>query len=106
MGLVLDVWKEIAIHVTKPGYPGLSAGIKRLYKTKKKEKLEDITSEHVTSATSVAFFIVGGVDDVLREKCTGWRKAAQELEGVCILRDAIVKISGGVKVEDFLWKDI
>ena len=109
MDLVLDVWKEVATHVADPSnWPDYIHTLMDIFKSNPahahlpRHFLQD---KHVECGIRYLEKVREHVD-VWDQTYPGQRKDLREEKGLVLLRDAVVKVCGDVKVEDFLWKDM
>ncbi|KAI4676281.1 uncharacterized protein J4E88_007195 [Alternaria novae-zelandiae] len=104
-GLVMDVWKEVACQIAKPG--GLPDYLEQYMEdTKDHPDHLDLRRNHVSASMLFLQMVRWGVDSNKFYHTFGSRRGVQEDKGLVILRDAVVQICGDVKLQDFLWKDV
>ncbi|KAI4704664.1 hypothetical protein J4E81_001734 [Alternaria sp. BMP 2799] len=110
MDLVLDVWKEVGCQIAKPdGLPGILKELRTrtmssYADTRKHERSIGIQNGNVDSAANFLELVRYLVDEMLDEGAP--RKEVRGWGALTILRDAVVKVCGDVKVEDLLWKNM
>ena len=69
-------------------------------------KPPDFETEYIDIAIRFMTFNTQREEHKMMLKQKGWGTELQQYEGLTMMRDAIVKVCGDVKVEGFLWKDI
>ncbi|KAI4688286.1 uncharacterized protein J4E84_005217 [Alternaria hordeiaustralica] len=108
MDLMLDFFKDVAGRISKPG--GLPEDMqlwsRTIVENSGVDSFPDISSNTVKAANDFleqARLFIDKKD--LKSGAAGLKRARQN-ECLALLRDAMVKVCGDVKPEDYLWKDM
>jgi len=104
--LVLDVWKEVATQAVDPrNWPGYIHLLMDTFKANPAHVYmpwQFLQRKHVECGIRYLEKVREHVG-VWDQTYPGQRKGLLEEKGLVLLRDAIVKVCGDVKVGDFLW---
>ncbi|KAI4639797.1 hypothetical protein J4E93_009151 [Alternaria ventricosa] len=106
--LMLDFFKDVAGRVSKPGGlpEDMQLWLRTIEETSGVECVPDVSSNTVKAANvflEQARLFIDQKD--LKSGAVGLKRARRD-ECLALLRDAMVKVCGDVKPEDYLWKDM
>ena len=104
MDLVLDFYKEVASQLANPdGLPSCAQEFAGLGASGR----YDLQANTLEAAMCFLGVVRYDIDHLVmtRTDASRWRML-QEDDGLLFLRDAVVKVCGHVKLEDFLWEDM